>query len=293
MDLSISIVNHNGKDLVVPMLDSIFKETKNITFEVFVADNNSTDGSPEIIQSRFPQVHLTRNFQDLYFVKATNQNLLKSQGRYAMISGGDAIILPGALGRMVRYMDTHKEIGILGPQLLDLNGLPQKTCQRSLTVGYVICRLLFLNEMFANNPWLRRHSYADWNQDTIREVDVVCGECLLVRREVLNQIGVLNERLIMYNEEVDLCYRAKNAGWKILYNPEIAIYHHHGATTQKDPPLEIYKMLNESILQFFKDYNSMLIYYFLKMLYRIHLPVVKAKRFFHHSILRPKPSSKL
>lgn len=277
-DLSLAIVNHNGRAFLDPLLSSIDEHKGRLRLEVLVADNASTDGSVEMIRERYPWALLTANAEDLYFIRATNQNLRRAKGRYLMLLNEDTRIPSSTLEGMVAYLDTHPEVGALGPQLRNFDGTLQPTCNRFPTVPYAVFQYLFLHTLFPNNPVRRWNTYAGWDRATLREVDAISGEGMTVRREVLERVGLLDETTRMYNEEVDWCYRIRQAGWKVVYHAEFILFHYGAGTTRKDPPWEIYEMLHESFLHFYKKAYGWPVYVFLKSLYTISTVALRFKR---------------
>jgi GT2 family glycosyltransferase len=232
--LSIVIPNWNARELLQNCVRSVSQETRNISLEIIVVDNDSSDGSQEMISSRFPEVRLIENDRNRGFAKASNQGIEVARGRYILLLNSDTVILDGALDKMVRFMDLHLACGICGPKILNPDGSLQSMGRQrkglfqpnwSATADDPLASLL---SPFESRFEQSRRRGRD--PDEIADVDVVSGACLLIRRKVLGQIGLLDEEFQIYNEEDDLCRRVKEAGWGIRYLPQAEVIHHKGMT---------------------------------------------------------------
>jgi GT2 family glycosyltransferase len=238
MDLSVIIVNYNAAPYLERCLTSIESHLSGITYEVCVVDNASTDCSRMLIGDRFPRVQLVANDRNLGFAAGVNRGLEKTHGRYVLWLNPDAEILNGGMSELLRYLDREPKAGIIGPQIVDLDGGIQLSCRTFPSYRTVLChRYSLLTRLIPQNRYSREYLHTDWDHATIREVDWVSGSCLLHRRVVLNQIGGLDERFFMYCEDVDFCLRAKQAGWKIHYHPVMRVLHHIGGSSRQSPAL--------------------------------------------------------
>lgn len=231
LDLSISIVNWNTKDLLRGCLKSIYENTHKIDFEIFVVDNASSDGSAEMVEEEFPQVKLIKNNKNLGFAKANNKALKETTGKYILLLNPDTVILGGALDIMVEFMEEHKDIGALGPKLINRDGTLQPSCRSFPTLATAFFENTFLDRLFPRNRIIGRYKMGYWDHDNIREVDQPIGACLMVKQEAINQIGLLDEQFYMYYEEVDLCYRMKKIGWRIYFLPQAQVIHYGGQSS--------------------------------------------------------------
>jgi len=234
MDLSICIVNYNTKRLLRDCLVSLFNDNPGrICFEVIVVDNSSSDGSVSMIQDAFPQVRLLINKENLGFAKANNQAMKKSRGRYILLLNSDTVVLPGAFEKMVGFLESTPKAGAVAPKLLNLDGTTQVgfNVRRLLSPKVTISHLLLLDKMFPQSKTIRDYRMLDWNHNDIREIEQPAASCFLVRREVIDNIGMMDEGFFAWYTDVDLCLRMKQAGWKIFYLPEAQVYHHGGQST--------------------------------------------------------------
>ena len=242
-DLSISIVSYNTKGLLKQCLQSIYRETKSVSFEIIVVDNASIDGTVDMVKSNFPDVNLITNKKNLGFAVANNQVMKNSKSKYILLLNPDTVVLNSSLDNLVKFMDSHPEAGVVGPQILN----PDWTFQFSYDEG--ISLKLFFNSFILNKflslfkilliPINKIRYYFIKSQEIehclkIIEVGRIRGCCLLVRQEVINQVGLMDEQFFMYCEEVDWEYRMKNAGWKIYFYPFAQIIHYWGASTKSN-----------------------------------------------------------
>lgn len=252
MDLSIVIVNWKVKDLLEKCLQSIFKETKNISFEVFVVDNNSEDGSIEMVREKFPQVNLTASMENLGFAKGNNLAIKKSRGRYVLLLNPDTEILENALEKIVRFMDEHLECGIAGCKLLNPDLSLQSSVRSFPDISSQIFILLKLHHLFPYSKAMYKYLAHNFDYEKTQEVDQVMGAFMMIRREVLDKIGLLDENFWIWFEEVDFCKRAKTVGWKILYTPEAKIIHHYGQSFKQAMGVKKQRDFNRSLSYYFK-----------------------------------------
>ena len=225
-DLSICIPTRSARALLRDCLQSIFANTHRVSFEIIVVDNDSRDGTVEMLKD-WSGVRLIVNDHNAGFTRPTNQALKVSLGRYALLLNNDTVILPGALDRLVAFADAHPEIGICTPKVLNRDGTLQKQCRRGLATPWeLFCYFSGLAARFPNDPRFAGYlvTFLDENEST--SVAAVSGSCMLIRHAVLEQIGLLDERFFAYQEDTDYCYRAGRAGWQVYYYPEARIIHY-------------------------------------------------------------------
>jgi len=228
VDLSIIIVNYNVEHHLRRCLQSIYRSTRGISFEVTVVDNNSTDGSVDMVKNEFPEVKLIENCQNLGFAKATNQGLRGNKGRYILLLNPDTIVLPDALDKMIEFMEANSQAGALGCKLLYPDGSLQRSCRSFPTLITAFFENTGLEKLFLRNRIIGRHRIGHWDYNDIREVDQPMGSALMVRRETITQVGLMDEQFYIYYEDVDWCFRIKKRGWKIYFIPEAEIIHYGG-----------------------------------------------------------------
>ncbi len=232
--LSVVIVNYNGGELLRRTLESLFETTAGLALETFVVDNGSTDDSLATVQREFPAVQVIENGANLGFAKANNRALRRAHGRYLLLLNPDVELRPGAIQTALDYMEAHADVGILGPRVLLPNGELDKPCRRSFkTPAIYFYKTVGLSALFPHSPRFNRYYMGYLPEDQLTEVDAVIGAFLMIRRECMEQIGSLDERFFIYCEDEDWCFRAKQAGWKVVYNPQVVVIHHKGASTRK------------------------------------------------------------
>jgi len=213
LDLSIVIVSYNTRDMLRDCLRSIREQTRQASYEVVVVDNASADGSAAAVRAGFPSVRLIENSANAGFSGANNQAIPETSGRYLLLLNADTLILDGALDRMVRYLDEHPETGIAGAKMYDAGGRPWHYETWDVTPWRYLL-----------GPWLLRRN---GDRGTV-EADWVCGACLMIRREVIDRIGLLDT--FMFGEDWDWCYRARLAGWKVAHLGDARIVHYWGGS---------------------------------------------------------------
>lgn len=234
IDLSISIANHNNKECLQSCLGSIYSHTPETSFEVIVVDNGSSDGSVEVVKQAFPLVNVIENSENRGFVKANNQGIRASQGRYVLSLNNDTVIRIGTLDGLVRFMNEHPDVGVCGPKVLNQDGSLQYQCRRSFpTILSSLFYFLKLHRLFPRSEHFGRYLMTYRDCDRVSEVDSVSGCCLMARREVIDKVGILDENFIMYGDDLDWCYRIKKAGWRVCYVPDVQIVHLGGQSSQR------------------------------------------------------------
>lgn len=254
MDISIIIVSWNTRDLLAHCLQSLEACAVNggrFSVETFVVDNASTDGSLQMVRERFPHVHLIENGQNVGFARANNQAIPQSKGRYIVLLNSDTEVFPGAFEAMVAFMDAHPDAGGCGPMLLNADGTLQSSCHPMLTPEREFWRLMFLDRIWPTATYAQTR----WDSSTPRQVEVIKGACFLLRREALNQVGLLDDQYFMYTEEMDLCYRLLAAGWTLWWVPGAKVKH-YGEASSRQMAEEMYIQLYRSKAQFHRKFGG-------------------------------------
>ena len=233
MTLSIVIVNYNTKTLLRRCLASVYAGANGTPFDILVADNNSHDGSVAMIQSEFPQVKVTKNEANVGFSRANNTLIAQSDADYVLLLNPDTLVVDDAIERVAKYMEAHHEVGICGCRVLNTDRTLQLACRRSIpTPKVAFYRLTGLSMLFPNSKTMARYNMTYEDPEKTHQVDAVSGAFLMIRRQAIEDIGLLDERFFMYGEELDWCLRAKRAGWSVVYYPEAEIIHHQGESTK-------------------------------------------------------------
>ena len=265
LDLSIIIVNWNTRDLTARCLSDVQATVKKIAYEIIVVDNNSSDGSQDMLRTQFPDVKLIANADNIGFARANNQGMIISDARYVLLLNSDAFVKADTIDRMVAFMDEHPDAGMAGCKLLYEDGSLQASCATFPTLGTEFYIALGLDKLFPNSKIFGRYLMTDWDYRSTREVDVIMGAFMLARKSVIDQVGMMDESFFMYSEEVDWCYRFKAAGWKILFTPEVECVHIWGGSSRA-VKVETLIRLYRARVQFFRKHYGRLTAFLYKII---------------------------
>lgn len=233
LELSVIIVSWNTCELLRRCLQTVEAEIRDLPSEVFVVDNASDDGSANMVASNFPWVKLIANRDNYGFAKANNQAIRLSAGKRVLLLNPDTEVRPQSIISLLRFLDDHPSAGVVAPQLLNSDGSVQRSCRQFPTILGMLYELIGLSRMFPQRSQFRQYKMLDFDHQHERQVDQPEGACLLVRREVLEQVGMLDEGYFMLFEEVDWCYRIKHAGWEIWFSPSAKVLHHYGQSIKQ------------------------------------------------------------
>jgi GT2 family glycosyltransferase len=206
-------------------LNSLYENT-GLNFETIIVDNGSKDGTAQMIEEEYPAVRFVENETNLGYTRPMNQALQMGNGRHLLQLNPDTLVLPDALDRLVDFLETHPELGICGPKVLNSDGTLQKSCRRGEPRPLaVIAYFTGLAKLFPDSKLLGQYQMSYIDEDQTHPVAGVSGSCMLIRRAVVEQIGYLDERFFAYQEDADYCLRARQAGWQVYYAPEAQIFH--------------------------------------------------------------------
>jgi GT2 family glycosyltransferase len=232
--LSVIIVNYNGGALVRDCLDHLWPQLE-VGWEVFVVDNNSADGSVDHLEAAFGGLRLIRNRSNIGYARANNQALEVANGTYILLLNPDVQLGPGSLATAVTYLEENVDVSILGPKVLRPNGRLDPPARRSFkTPETYLYKAIGLSRLFPRHPRFGRYYLSYLDEGQVADVDSVVGAFLMIRRAVVKRIGPLDERFFMYCEDEDWCWRAKQAGGRVIYHPGVVVHHVKGASTSKD-----------------------------------------------------------
>jgi len=233
-DLSIIVVNYNVKAFLEQCLIAIDRARGGLNVEIFVVDNASVDGSQAMVRKRFPDVNLMENSTNIGFSTANNQAIKAAKGEYILILNPDTLIQEDTLVVLKKYLDEHQDVGAVGCKLLNPDGSFQIASRRSFPTPWVaFCRIIGLSRIFPKSRIFGQYNVTYLDPDTEAEVDVLSGSLMMLRRSVLDRVGYFDEDYFMYGEDIDLSYRIKKAGWKIMYTPLTKVIHYKGESSKK------------------------------------------------------------
>ncbi len=234
MKLSIIIVNYNVAHFLEQALLSVFKALKNVEAEVFVVDNNSVDHSLEMVATKFPQVHLIANKENVGFARANNQAIRQSTGEYVLLLNPDTVVEEDTFEKCLAFMDATPDAGGLGVKMVNGQGEFLPESKRGIPFPAVAFYKLFgLSKLFPNSHKFGSYHLTYLDNDEIHSVEVLSGAFMLMRRKTLDEVGLLDEDYFMYGEDIDLSYRILKGGYKNYYFPKTRIIHYKGESTKK------------------------------------------------------------
>lgn len=248
VDISVCIVTYRARDLLRDCLHSLFENTPQAELEVIVVDNGSQDGVAEMLQQEFPGVRFIANERNNGYTRPMNQALQAGRGRFLLQLNPDTLILPHALDALVAFMEAHPAVGICGPKVLNRDRSLQKPCRRGESRPWAVFTYFTgLAALFPHSRTFGEYLMSYAGENETHPVAGVSGSCMLIRREVVEQIGYLDERFFAYQEDADFCFRARQAGWQIYYVPQAQIIHYGSLGGSRVHPYR-------SILEWHKSY---------------------------------------
>jgi len=228
LDITIGLVTWKARDLLQQCLDSLEAGSDNLPAEVFVVDNDSRDGTLEMLEERYPSVSVIKNSVNKGVAPARNQIIKRACGRYLIFLDVDTRVLPGALKTLVKVMNQYPEVAIGGPKLLYGDGRLQLSCRPFPSPLNILIEGTFLRSYFSNSRFVKDYTMEEWGHSELREVDWMYGACLIIRRSVLDRLGHFDEGFFYLYEDIDLCFRANKLGMKVLYIPQAEVIHYLG-----------------------------------------------------------------
>ncbi|RYZ50132.1 MAG: glycosyltransferase [Sphingobacteriales bacterium] len=257
MKVSVIIVNYNVKYFLEVCLHAVTRALQGLEGEIIVADNNSADGSNEMVRTRFPEVTLIENKDNKGFSRANNQAVSVARGEYILFLNPDTVMPEHFLHQLIGYMDSHAEAGAIGPRLIDGKGKFAPDGKKSFpTLSVALFKTLGINRLFPRSAYFNKYYAVHIGEYETAAVDVLSGCCMMVRASVLRQIGgAFDEDYFMYCEDVDLCYRIQQAGYQNIYYPEATLIHYKGESTKK-ATLSYVRIFNEALITFVRKHYS-------------------------------------
>ncbi|MCB0063900.1 MAG: glycosyltransferase family 2 protein [Caldilineaceae bacterium] len=262
--ISVIIINWNTRDLVAECLTSVAEEAERMAVraahaattaaqlvETIVVDNASHDGSVARLRQSFPWVHLLENGENVGFAAANNQALAHCHGQYVLLLNSDTKVLPGAFWELVTFLEAHPQAGAAGARYFNPDGSLQPSCYPAPTVGRELWRLFHLDKVYPHGTYPVHR----WSAAEPRPVDIVQGAALMVRRNIVQELGLFDTDYFMYTEEVDLCRRIQQAGWQIWWVPQSTIIHYGGQSTRQVARAMFLQLYRSKILYFRKHHG--------------------------------------
>jgi hypothetical protein len=256
MDLSVVILSWNDRQFLEACLQSLRDARSARTTEIIVVDNASTDGSPEMVAALFPEVKIIRNAENLGFPKGNNIGVKASQGKYVYLLNSDIKIFPGCLDALADYLDQNPRAGMVGPRILNRDLTHQSSCRRFPTLWNNFCEVTGLAKVFAGSKRFSGEHMFYFKGDRLMEVDVLVGCFWTIRREAVNEFGLLDEGFFMFAEDVDWCKRFWEAGWRVVFCPAAQAIHYRGGSSTKKDAVWLALTQQRSILRYWKKHHG-------------------------------------
>lgn len=250
---SVIIVSWNTRHLLADCLYSVVENPPPKTYEIWVVDNGSTDGTQAMLAADFPQVRLIQNRENVGFARANNQAIEQSAGEYILLLNPDTVVHPGALAALVKFLHHTPSAGAVGPLILNPDGTLQMSAYPAPTLFREGWRLLHLDAL---KP-VGEYRQSAWGRTEPRPVDNLLGACILLRRAALAQVGIFDEQYFIYSEEIDLCFRLRRAGWQLFWLPTASIVHLGGQSTHQVAETMFLHLYRGKILYFKKHYGAL------------------------------------
>ena len=232
MDVSIIVVAWNVRQLLYDCLKSVYEETKGVDFEVIYVDNASEDGSIDMVRDEFPAVKIIENDENKGFIIANNQAIEVSKGRYVLLLNSDTIVLDNAIVKTVKFGDDHPEAAVVGCRILNPDRTLQRCCFMFPSILNLFLSATYLYKIFPKSRFWGRERMTWWDYSDVREVDGIVGCYALVRKEAIEEVGLMDDIYFFYGDDVDWCYRFRKNGWKVIYTPGAEIIHYGGKNTE-------------------------------------------------------------
>ncbi len=289
MKLSIIIVNYNVEYFLEQCLHSVQIACKNIESEIFVVDNNSVDASVKMVKEKFPVIKLIENKDNKGFSKANNQAIVQAKGEYILLLNPDTVVESDTFEKVINYMDANPTTGGLGVKMIDGKGNFLPESKRGLPTPEVAFYKIFgLSKLFPKSKKFGKYHLSYLNNEQIHEVEVLAGAFMMMRKSVLDKVGLLDEAFFMYGEDIDLSYRIIKAGYKNIYFPDTRIIHYKGESTKKSSVNYVFVFYNAMIIfaqKHFSQKNARLFSLLINTAIYLRATLSIAKRFFSNLLL--------
>lgn len=255
MDLSVVVISWQMRDLLERMLQSLYEWTQGLTFEVLCYDNGSSDGTADMVRSKFPQVQLFCNEKNLGVAPARNLGLARAKGEFVAILDADLELVENALFPIVEFLRNRPEVGMAGCRLVFPDGTTQTNAKRFPGPLALLSRRVPLVGWLDSGKTLSHHEMREWTRADTRRVDYLIGACQVFRRSILDQVGLLDDKIFYGPEDIDFCYRISLQGWEIWWLHEKRIIHHEQRVTRKRLFNKITFKHLQALLYFFRKHG--------------------------------------
>ncbi len=258
MDVSIIIVTYNSSGVIGDCLDSLRRQKFDGDCEVIVVDNASSDGTPSLVAERFPWVQLIAGDENLGYSKGVNIGIRHATGRFFLILNPDTVVKESSVQKLVDFAVKQPDAGIVSPKLVFHDGNTQLSCRRFYTFKVLMMRRTPLGKLFPNSKSVREHLMLDFDHNESREVDWVLGAAMLVKREAVESVGLMDERFFLYFEDVDWCYRMKQNGLKVYYYADAVLTHGYARESAQSVLNRSFVSHLVSLFRYYEKWNNLL-----------------------------------
>lgn len=260
LDISVILVSYNTIEMTKKSLNLLFSSIHKLQMKVIVVDNDSKDRSADHLKQEYPDISLIENKKNVGFGRANNQALPYIDSRYVLLLNTDAFVEPDSIAKTVQFMDENPECGILGVKLIGRDGVLQPSCRYFPTPWNIFLNRTGLKRIFKSAKLM---DDMHWDHSSVRDCDWVPGCYLLIRKEVIDQVGLFDPRYFLYYEEIDLCFAAKKAGWHVTYFPDTTVIHIGGESAKSQGQItssgrQIESMQIESELLYFRKNHGLI-----------------------------------
>lgn len=280
MTFSFIIVNWNVRELLEKCLLSIAKFSSHFNYEVIVADNASMDGSVWMMRERFPQINLIANTKNVGFAAGVNQGIKQARGEYIVLLNPDVEIKESTLEKLLDEFKNYADSGIVGGKIKNEDGSIQPSVRAYPDIwSHILITLKF--QHILKSRAIGRYMAEDFNYDKRQEVDQVMGAFFAIRRKVIEQIGLMDERFFLWFEEVDFCKRVKTSGWKIIYTPESEVIHLGGKSFGQISSVARQRIFNKSLRYYMRKHKGLVVWLIFAILHPISLLLAFSTGLFH------------
>ena len=235
MQLTVVIVNWNTRDVLESCLQSLVRHTRKPSFEVFVVDNASADGSSRMVAESFPGVRLIANDENVGYARANNQAIRLAKGDYIALLNPDTLLIEDVFSSLIETSETDRSIGVIGPRIVREDRVTiQHACARRLpTLFFSFCRLSGLHRAFPNTRLFGGEYMTYWDHRDSRSVESLLGACMMARRTALDEVGLLDENQFLYGDDIDWCKRFLMHGWRVYYSADTKVIHYGGRSSEQ------------------------------------------------------------
>jgi len=288
IDLSIIIVNYNAKNFLHKCLTSIFNTLTQISYEIIVVDNNSSDNTVEFIRHEFPSIKMIANKENIGYAKANNQGIKIAKSDLILLLNPDTVVFEGSIEKMVNYIKNNSDVGIVGCRVINFgSGLQWDSCGTFLTPLNLCLKELGLEKFFLNHRFFGQRLMYFWKRNSSQQVDWVSGVSMLLKKKVIEDVGALDESYFAYLEDMDYCRRAANRSWKTFFLHSAEIFHNAGASWKQRSDIHLFTSLT-SEKKYFKKYYGTIGLHIFKFLHLLG----SYEKFFINLLLKDRHKAK-